>query len=115
MTRKNKGFSLGEFFLLDPFDTGKDPLHSAFGESAEGFLQGLRREVFLQERAHFHPVIPTIYEIAAGEGGLDPAAVIKCQHGPHLGAIDLQEVVFVNHENLAKSQKRLSARRGSHA
>jgi Tat protein secretion system quality control protein TatD with DNase activity len=44
-------------------------------------------------------------EIAAGEVGLDPAAVIKSQHGPHLGAIDLQKVVFINHDNLAKSQK----------
>jgi hypothetical protein len=40
-------------------------------------------------------------EIAAGKVGLDPAAVIKRQHGPHLGAIDFQKVVFVNHEFLA--------------
>jgi hypothetical protein len=102
---RKKGFELREFIFLNPFDTGKDPLHPALGQSAEGFLQGLLREVFLQERPHLHPGLPAIDEIAAGKVGLDPAAVVKSQHGPHLGAIDLQKIVFVNHENLAKFQK----------
>jgi hypothetical protein len=88
-------------FLLDPFDTGEDPFHSALGKTAKGFLKGLRGEVFLQKRPHLCPGFPAIDEISAGEVRLDPAAVIKSQHGPHLGAIDLQMVVFVNHEFLA--------------
>jgi hypothetical protein len=103
--RKKKGFELGEFFLWDSFDTGEDLFHSALGQPAEGFLQGLLREVFLQERPHLHPGLPAIDEITAGKVGLDPAAVVKSQHGPHLGAIDLQEIVFVNHDTLPISPK----------
>jgi hypothetical protein len=96
---------LGEFFFLNPFDTGKDPFHAARGKAAEGFLQGLPGEMFVQKRPHLYPGLPAVDEIPAGEVGLDPAAVIKRHHGPHLGAIDLKKVVLVYHDNLAKSPK----------
>jgi len=96
---------LGEFFLLDSFDTGKDPFHSARGKAAEGFLQGLPGEMFVQKRPHLYPGLPAVDEIPAGEVGLDPAAVIKRHHGSHLGAIDLKKVVLVYHDNLAKRPK----------
>jgi hypothetical protein len=103
--KRKKRVELGELFLLNPFNAGKDPFHSAFGQPAKGFLQDLRREVFFQKSPHFHAGFPAMDEIAAGKVGLDPAAVIKSQHGPHLGAIGLKMVVFLNHANLSKSQK----------
>jgi len=103
--RREGGGGLGEFFLLDSFDTGKDPFHSAWGKAAEGFLQGLSGEMFVQKRPHLYPGLPAVDEIPAGEVGLDPAAVIKRHHGSHLGTIDLKKVVFVYHDNLAKSPK----------
>jgi hypothetical protein len=99
--KEGRRFGLGEFILLNPVDTGKDPLHPALGRPAKGFLQGLRGEVFLQKRPHFHAGFPAIDEISAGKVGLDPAAVIKRHHGSHLGAINFQKIVLVNHEYLA--------------
>jgi hypothetical protein len=96
MTSKNS--------FLNFFYAGKDPFHTTLGKPTKGFLQGLPGKVLIQKRPHLHPGLPAVDEITAGKAGLDPAAVIKGHHGPHLGAIDLQQVVLVNHRALAKSR-----------
>jgi hypothetical protein len=102
---RKKGVGLREFFLLSSFDRGEDPIHSGLGKAAKGLLQGLPGEIFVQKRPYLYPGFPAMDEIAARKVGLDPAAVIKSQHGPHLGAIDFQKVVLVNHHYLAKNPK----------